>query len=213
MMIEFLMRNLTTTTTYEGFDKVDLVVEAVLENLKLKQQIFVDLEKACAPHAILATNTSTIDIMDIGSKTKVQDRIIGLHYFSPAHVMPLLEIITTPKTSQDTVAKCLEMSKRVGKTPVVVGNCVGFTANRAFFPSAQPHNVINSAFPLPKRTPHSLVHCSHFLFVVLLSATANPLVFSWMLVPILTRSMLRWSSGACRWESSKWSMKNPHSQF
>ena len=127
MMIEALMRNLSAQDTYAGFDKVDLVVEAVIEKLSLKQSIFQELEKQCPPHAILSTNTSTIDIEQIGALTKCQDRIIGLHYFSPAHVMPLLEIITTPKTSQDTVAKCLQMSKRVGKTPVVVGNCVGFS--------------------------------------------------------------------------------------
>lgn len=134
MFIEYVMRNLTAQSDWTGFDKVDLVVEAVIENLSLKQSIFSELEKRCPPHAILATNTSTIDIDDIGKTTKAQDRIVGLHYFSPAHVMPLLEIIRTKSTSPDTVAKCLQMAKKIGKTPVVVGNCVGFTANRAFFP-------------------------------------------------------------------------------
>ena len=88
MMIEYLMRNLTAQSTWDGFDKVDLVVEAVIENLQLKQTIFADLEKRCPPHAILATNTSTIDIDDIAKLTKAQDRVVGLHYFSPAHVRP-----------------------------------------------------------------------------------------------------------------------------
>lgn len=81
-MVEFLMRNFTGQSTYDNFDKVDLVVEAVLENLKLKQEIFVELEKRCPKHAILSTNTSTIDIDEIGKFTKCQDRIIGLHYLS-----------------------------------------------------------------------------------------------------------------------------------
>jgi hypothetical protein len=83
-MVEGLMRNLTAQSTYDNFDKVDLVVEAVLENLKLKQEIFVQLEKICPKHAILSTNTSTIDIDEIGKFTKCQDRIIGLHYLSDA---------------------------------------------------------------------------------------------------------------------------------
>jgi enoyl-CoA hydratase/3-hydroxyacyl-CoA dehydrogenase len=68
------------------------------------------------------------------SLSQSQDRIIGLHFFSPAHVMQLLEIVRTTKTSDQTIATCLAMSKQIGKTPVVVGNCVGFTANRIFFP-------------------------------------------------------------------------------
>ena len=75
------------------------VVEAVLEDVGLKQRIFADLEKACRPDCILSTNTSTIDISLIGQKTKCADRIIGNHFFSPAHIMPLLEIVRTDKTS------------------------------------------------------------------------------------------------------------------
>jgi len=155
-MVEALMRNLTPQATYDGFGKVDLVVEAVIENLKLKQEIFAELEKRCPPHAILATNTSTIDIELIGAKTSCQDRIIGLHYFSPAHVMPLLEIIRTRHTSENTVALSLQMAKRVGKTPVVVGNCVGFTANRAFFPYGQSAGMLVDAGAEPYRIDAAL---------------------------------------------------------
>jgi len=132
--IETVMRNLTVQTSYDNFDKLDLVIEAVLENLKLKQDIFAELEKRCPKHCILATNTSTIDIEQIGSKTNCQDRICGLHYFSPAHIMPLLEIIKSKHTSTETLSLVLQVAKRTGKTPVVVGNCTGFAANRAFFP-------------------------------------------------------------------------------
>ncbi|KAM3289159.1 glyoxysomal fatty acid beta-oxidation multifunctional protein MFP-a isoform X1 [Capsicum chacoense] len=122
---------------YEGFRDVDMVIEAVIENVSLKQQIFADLEKYCPPHCILASNTSTIDLNLIGEKTKSQDRIIGAHFFSPAHVMPLLEIVRTQKTSPQIIVDLLDVGKKIKKTPVVVGNCTGFAVNRMFFPYTQ----------------------------------------------------------------------------
>ncbi|XAR57066.1 3-hydroxyacyl-CoA dehydrogenase [Bertholletia excelsa] len=122
---------------YESFREVDMVIEAVIENLSLKQQIFADLEKYCSPHCILASNTSTIDLNLIGQKTKSQDRIIGAHFFSPAHVMPLLEIVRTEKTSPQVIVDLLDVGKKIKKTPVVVGNCTGFAVNRIFFPYTQ----------------------------------------------------------------------------
>ncbi|XP_057417250.1 peroxisomal fatty acid beta-oxidation multifunctional protein MFP2 [Lotus japonicus] len=122
---------------YESFRDVDMVIEAVIENVSLKQQIFADLEKYCPPHCILASNTSTIDLDLIGEKTKSQDRIIGAHFFSPAHVMPLLEIVRTKQTSPQIIVDLLDISKKIKKTPVVVGNCTGFAVNRIFFPYTQ----------------------------------------------------------------------------
>ncbi|CAA0815783.1 Peroxisomal fatty acid beta-oxidation multifunctional protein MFP2 [Striga hermonthica] len=122
---------------YESFKDVDMVIEAVIENVSLKQQIFSDLEKFCPPHCILASNTSTIDLNLIGEKTMSQDRIIGAHFFSPAHVMPLLEIVRTQKTSPQAIIDLLDVGKRIKKTPVVVGNCTGFAVNRMFFPYTQ----------------------------------------------------------------------------
>ncbi|KAL7080912.1 hypothetical protein ACP275_14G007900 [Erythranthe tilingii] len=122
---------------YESFRDVDMVIEAVIENVSLKQQIFSDLEKYCPPHCILASNTSTIDLDLIGEKTKSQDRIIGAHFFSPAHVMPLLEIVRTQKTSPQVIIDLLDVGKKIKKTPVVVGNCTGFAVNRMFFPYTQ----------------------------------------------------------------------------
>ncbi|XP_039156972.1 glyoxysomal fatty acid beta-oxidation multifunctional protein MFP-a-like [Eucalyptus grandis] len=119
---------------YESFKDVDMVIEAVIENVLLKQQIFVDLERSCPPHCILATNTSTIDLNLIGEKTRSQDRIIGAHFFSPAHVMPLLEIVRTQHTSPQVIVDLLHVGKKIKKTPVVVGNCTGFAFNRMFFP-------------------------------------------------------------------------------
>ncbi|XP_050217152.1 glyoxysomal fatty acid beta-oxidation multifunctional protein MFP-a [Mercurialis annua] len=122
---------------YESFKDVDMVIEAVIENLSLKQQIFADLEKVCPPHCILASNTSTIDLNLIGQKTRSQDRIIGAHFFSPAHVMPLLEIVRTNQTSPQAIVDLLDIGKKIRKTPVVVGNCTGFAVNRMFFPYTQ----------------------------------------------------------------------------
>ncbi|XP_059647782.1 glyoxysomal fatty acid beta-oxidation multifunctional protein MFP-a [Cornus florida] len=122
---------------YESFRDVDMVIEAVIENVSLKQQIFVDLEKFCPPHCILASNTSTIDLNLIGEKTKSHDRIAGAHFFSPAHIMPLLEIVRTQRTSPQVIVDLLDVGKRIRKTPVVVGNCTGFAVNRMFFPYTQ----------------------------------------------------------------------------
>ncbi|CAK7333386.1 unnamed protein product [Dovyalis caffra] len=122
---------------YESFKDVDMVIEAVIENVSLKQQIFSDLEKYCPPHCILASNTSTIDLNLIGKRTKSQDRIVGAHFFSPAHVMPLLEIVRTKQTSPQVIVDLLDVGKKIRKTPVLVGNCTGFAVNRMFFPYTQ----------------------------------------------------------------------------
>ncbi|GBG75233.1 hypothetical protein CBR_g19869 [Chara braunii] len=119
---------------YNDFGSVDMVIEAVIESIPLKQQIFGDLQRHCSPSCILATNTSTIDINVVGEKTNAQDRILGAHFFSPAHVMPLLEIVRTDKTSAQVIVDVLQLGKVIQKVPVVVGNCTGFALNRVFFP-------------------------------------------------------------------------------
>ncbi|XP_039048834.1 peroxisomal fatty acid beta-oxidation multifunctional protein MFP2-like [Hibiscus syriacus] len=128
---------LTGVLDYESFRDVDMVVEAVIEEVSLKQQIFADLEKYCPPHCILASNTSTIDLNLIGKRTKSQYRIVGAHFFSPAHVMPLLEIVHTKQTSPQIIVDLLVVGKKIRKTPIVVGNCTGFAVNRMFFPYSQ----------------------------------------------------------------------------
>ncbi|KAL0315647.1 UNVERIFIED_CONTAM: Peroxisomal fatty acid beta-oxidation multifunctional protein AIM1 [Sesamum radiatum] len=129
---------------FAEFSDVDMVIEAVIENISLKQQIFADIEKACPPHCILASNTSTIDLNIVGAKTKSQDRIVGAHFFSPAHVMPLLEIIRTEKTSPQVILDLMTVGKTIKKVPVVVGNCTGFAVNRTFFPYSQSaHLLVN----------------------------------------------------------------------
>ena len=124
--------------TYDDFGTVDMVIEAAVENIPLKQQIFADLVSVCRPDAILSTNTSTIDIELVGGKApQALDRILGAHFFSPAHVMPLLEIVRTKKTSPQVILDALQFSSVIKKTPVVVGNCTGFAVNRVFFPYTQ----------------------------------------------------------------------------
>ncbi|XP_017983880.1 PREDICTED: peroxisomal fatty acid beta-oxidation multifunctional protein AIM1 isoform X3 [Theobroma cacao] len=118
--------------------------KAVIEDVPLKQKIFTELEKVCSSCCILATNTSTIDLNVIGEKTNSQARIIGAHFFSPAHVMPLLEIVRTEKTSPQVILDLLTVGKIIKKVPIVVGNCTGFAVNRTFFPYMQgPHLLVN----------------------------------------------------------------------
>jgi len=124
----------TGVLDYNDFGSLDMVIEAVLEDIPLKQQVFSDLEKFCNEKCILATNTSTIDIRIVGEKTGAADRIVGAHFFSPAHLMPLLEIVRSDQTSKQVLVDTLELSSKIKKTPVLVGNCTGFAVNRVFFP-------------------------------------------------------------------------------
>uniref|UniRef100_A0A0D6R3F0 Uncharacterized protein n=1 Tax=Araucaria cunninghamii TaxID=56994 RepID=A0A0D6R3F0_ARACU len=136
------MSLITGVVDYAEFKNVDMVIEAVIEKIPLKQEIFSDLERICPPHCVLASNTSTIDLNLIGAKTHAQDRIIGAHFFSPAHVMQLLEIIRTEKTSPQNIVNLMNLGKRIKKVPVVVGNCTGFAVNRMFFPYTQGAHLL-----------------------------------------------------------------------
>ena len=122
------------TLDYEGFANVDLVIEAVFEGMALKKEIFKDLDRVCKPTAILASNTSTLSIDEIASATKRAESVIGMHFFSPANVMRLLEIVRGKATSKEVVATCMALAKKVGKVGVLVGNCRGFVGNRMFGP-------------------------------------------------------------------------------
>ncbi|KAL3634630.1 hypothetical protein CASFOL_021684 [Castilleja foliolosa] len=134
---EKTLSSLKGSLDYESFRDVDMVIEAVIENVSLKQQIFLDLEKVCPPHCILASNTSTIDLNLIGEKTGLRIVLSELISSGPAHVMPLLEIVRTQKTSPQVIIDLLDVGKKIKKTPVVVGNCTGFAVNRMFFPYTQ----------------------------------------------------------------------------
>jgi 3-hydroxyacyl-CoA dehydrogenase len=121
---------ITPTTTYDGFDQVDVVVEAVFENMDLKKTTFAELGKITKPSCILASNTSTLDIDEFGAASGRLSHVIGHHFFSPANVMKLLEIVRGRQTSAETIATSVALGKRLAKVGAVVGNCFGFVANR-----------------------------------------------------------------------------------
>lgn len=118
------------TLHYDGFETVDIVVESVYEDLDLKRSIFAELGKVTRPECILASNTSTLDIDECGRASGRPRKVIGHHFFSPANVMRLLEIVRGRATAKDTVAASMRLAKRLNKVGVLVGNCFGFTANR-----------------------------------------------------------------------------------
>jgi 3-hydroxyacyl-CoA dehydrogenase len=122
------------TLSYERFPEADIVVEAVFEEMALKKKTFAELDKAARPDAILASNTSTLDIDEIASATSRPHQVIGHHFFSPANVMRLLEIVRGNATSASVIATSLSLAKRLGKVGVVVGNCRGFVGNRMYGP-------------------------------------------------------------------------------
>jgi len=125
---------ITPVLNYNKFSEVDMVVEAVFEGMALKKTVFMDLDRACRRGAILASNTSTLNIDEIASATSRPEAVIGTHFFSPANVMRLLEIVRGKKSSKEVIATCMQLSKKLGKIGVLVGNCRAFVGNRMFGP-------------------------------------------------------------------------------
>uniref|UniRef100_A0A8C0V9V8 3-hydroxyacyl-CoA dehydrogenase NAD binding domain-containing protein n=1 Tax=Cyanistes caeruleus TaxID=156563 RepID=A0A8C0V9V8_CYACU len=125
------------TVDFDLMRDVDLVIEAVFENMALKKEIFHKLSKICKPGALLCTNTSALNIDEIASATSRPQQVIGTHFFSPAHVMRLLEIIYGRHTSPTAIATAMQLAKALKKVGVVVGNCFGFVGNRMMFPYVQ----------------------------------------------------------------------------
>ncbi len=128
------LHRITTTTGYDGFDRCDVVIEAVFEDLALKRRVLAELEAATGPDTIFATNTSSIPITRIAETAKRPANVIGMHYFSPVEKMPLLEIITHAGTAPEVTATCVELGKRQGKTVIVVRDGVGFYTSRILAP-------------------------------------------------------------------------------
>ncbi|MGH9676068.1 MAG: 3-hydroxyacyl-CoA dehydrogenase NAD-binding domain-containing protein, partial [Candidatus Acidiferrum sp.] len=122
------------TLSYDGFSGADLVIEAVFEGMALKKQVFGELDRVCKPAGILASNTSTLNVDEIASATSRPQSVIGTHFFSPANVMRLLEIVRGKATSKEIIATCMQLAKKLGKVGVLVGNCRGFVGNRMFGP-------------------------------------------------------------------------------
>jgi enoyl-CoA hydratase/3-hydroxyacyl-CoA dehydrogenase len=118
------------TTTYDGFGEVDLVVEAVPEKMEIKQAVFRELDAATPGHAILASNTSSLSIAEIGEATLRPDKVVGFHFFYPASVMPLVEVVAGEETSQETATAAYNFAQAIGKQPIVCGEVPGFVVNR-----------------------------------------------------------------------------------
>lgn len=125
---------ITPTLGFDEFADADVVVEAAFENMALKLEIFGELDKICKPSAILASNTSTLSIDEIAAATSRPEMVVGHHFFSPANVMRLLEIVRGEKTSKEVVATSMKLAKRLRKLGVLVGNCRGFVGNRMVEP-------------------------------------------------------------------------------
>ena len=140
---------ITATPSWDALPKADLVIEAVFEEMALKKEVFEKLDKACRPGAILATNTSSLDVDAIAATTSRPEQVIGLHFFSPANVMKLLEIVRGKKTSREVIATSMKLAKQIGKVGVLVGVCDGFVGNRMLHKYAHEaqHLLLEGALP------------------------------------------------------------------
>jgi 3-hydroxyacyl-CoA dehydrogenase len=128
--VEERMGRIAGQLDLDALKDVDLVIEAVFERMDVKQEIFKRLDAICKPGAILATNTSRLDVDEIAAVTARPQDVIGLHFFSPANVMKLLEVVRGAKTAKDVIATSMKLAKQIGKIPVLVGVCYGFVGNR-----------------------------------------------------------------------------------
>ncbi len=128
--VEKRMGLITGSVDFEAAADADIVIEAVFEEMPIKQEVFARLDAICKADAVLATNTSTLDVDEIASATKRPESVIGTHFFSPANVMRLLENVRGRKSSKTTIATAMAVGRRIGKVPVLVGVCYGFVGNR-----------------------------------------------------------------------------------
>lgn len=131
---EQIKSRVTGTITYDLFSDADIVIEAILEHMDLKREIFGTLDKICKPETILASNTSSLSITEIAASTKRAERVIGMHFFNPAPVMKLVEVINGQLTSPQVHDFVIDLAKQMGKTPVTVNEAPGFVVNRILIP-------------------------------------------------------------------------------
>lgn len=129
-----VISQITPTLSYADFGATQFVVEAVVENEKVKKAVLADVEKVTSPETILASNTSTISITKLAEGLARPEKFCGMHFFNPVHRMPLVEIIRGAKTSEETIAQAVNYANQMGKTPIVVNDCAGFLVNRILFP-------------------------------------------------------------------------------
>ena len=146
----------TPQTDWSGFGDADIVVEAVFENMALKKEVFNQIDAVAKPGAVLATNTSTLNVDEIASATSRPEDVIGHHFFSPANVMKLLEIVRGERTARDVVSTSMALAKRLRKVGVLVGNCHGFVGNRMFHPYRREAQFLAEEGAKPSRVDRVL---------------------------------------------------------
>jgi 3-hydroxyacyl-CoA dehydrogenase/enoyl-CoA hydratase/3-hydroxybutyryl-CoA epimerase len=132
--ISLKLHKITATTNYSGFENVDIVIEAIIENLDIKKKSLAELETKIKDDTIIASNTSALSITEMGSVLKIPERFAGMHFFNPVNKMPLVEIIKGEKTSDQTILTLVKLAKKLGKTPILVKDVTGFLVNRILVP-------------------------------------------------------------------------------
>jgi 3-hydroxyacyl-CoA dehydrogenase len=147
--VEKRMGLITPTTDWNAIRDADMIIEAVFEDMPIKKEVFAKLDGLAKPGAVLATNTSTLDVNEIGSVTKRPEAVIGTHFFSPANVMRLLENVRGSKSDKPTIATAMAIGRKIGKVPVLVGVCYGFVGNRMLHQRGQQAEklVLEGALP------------------------------------------------------------------
>lgn len=147
--VEKRMDLITGTLDYGDLADCDIVIEAVFENMDLKKKIFIQIDEICKDGAILATNTSALDVNEIAAVTRRPESVIGLHFFSPANIMRLLEVVRGEKTSDEVIATSMALAKRIGKIAALVGVCRGFVGNRMLYGRGVEANklILEGAMP------------------------------------------------------------------
>lgn len=151
------MALITGTCDYEDLAQVDLVVEAAFETMQVKQQIFSQLDKVCKPDAILASNTSYLDIDEIADATSRKEKVVGMHFFSPANIMKLLEVVATKYTDAKTLATAMTLGKKMGKISVAVKVCYGFVGNRMYACYGREANMLLLEGATPEQVDNAMV--------------------------------------------------------
>ncbi len=133
-VMDTIMQNISTTTDYATFSDADLVIEAAVEDMQLKKEVFATLDKICKPETIFATNSSSLSITEIAASTSRPSQVIGCHFFNPADRMALVEVIKGQLTNEEVCQKIVNLTSEIGKTPVLVNEAPGFVVNRILIP-------------------------------------------------------------------------------
>jgi len=152
-----MLRRVATTTAWDAVAEADLVIEAVYEEASIKRAVLARLEEVCRPEAVLASNTSTISLDVLAREMQHPERLVGMHFFNPAHRMPLVEIVRHASTSRDVVAAALDVARRLRKTAVVVQSREGFVVNRLFIPYLKEAFWLVEEGADPRSIDHAMV--------------------------------------------------------